>query len=528
MESPEIKNENTRLPISRYEEIAAIDLPQLLISLNNFPIVFDYEKVVGKIDPKNITRTLFESIVSEDKRFISIDLIDLPDARRFITKAALYQWYVNLNFNLIKESRYTIDRENLCNLMNREIFNGIVVNDPPVEIIDWGASLGLIKYASENNEYFFPLIRILSHMPPSLLTEAKNILSRIFIDKQIWNLSSEKICKEKNDAIFSLLDDRESYIIKARFGVSTEYTKTLEEVGECLSLTRERVRQLEACILQKFHKTEIWRNLSVFSFLCDFVNDSGNLLFDRIICRELGFKQFLCMLLEIPCIPSLSSNLLILANTEKNLSFIKQIKYFPDNVDADQIFQNIKSKIKDYLSYAEAKIIAEFWAQRFQKKINKEQRVYLALKKIGRPAHYSEITEMHNSVWPDYASSEHNVHAVLGRKHLGVVWIGIDGTFALKEWGYEQPTETLFKLVARIVKQKYECSHLPVSFAVIVAEVGKHRKLVNPHSLYLACHVNPCITNKQGTFIPKDETEYFKDQISAEKLDEIFRNFIKQ
>ena len=280
MKSSEIKNESARLlPISRYEEIAIINLPRLLISLNNFssfPIVFDYEKVAKKIDQKNIKQTLFESIISRDKRFISIDLIDLPGARRFIIKTALCMWYINLNFNLIKESRYIIDKKNLCNLMNREIFKGIVLNDPPIEIIDWGASLGLIKYVSENNEYFFPLARILSYMSSSLLTDAEEILSGFFIDKQIWNLSSEEICKEKNSAIFSMLDDRESYIIKARFGVSTEYSKTLQEVGEILGITRERVRQIEAGALRKLRKTKTWRSLFLLSFLCDFSSCHAN------------------------------------------------------------------------------------------------------------------------------------------------------------------------------------------------------------------------------------------------------------
>ncbi len=42
-----------------------------------------------------------------------------------------------------------------------------------------------------------------------------------------------------------LLDDRESAVLRMRFGLDDDGPMTLREIGETLSLTRERVRQLE-------------------------------------------------------------------------------------------------------------------------------------------------------------------------------------------------------------------------------------------------------------------------------------------
>jgi len=73
------------------------------------------------------------------------------------------------------------------------------------------------------------------------------------------------------------------------------------------------------------------------------------------------------------------------------------------------------------------------------KRLNKEQKVYLALRTIGKPAHSAKITEVYNSLFPEHPSTEYNLHAVLSLEKYGVVWIGIRSTFALKEWGYEHP-----------------------------------------------------------------------------------------
>jgi RNA polymerase primary sigma factor len=50
------------------------------------------------------------------------------------------------------------------------------------------------------------------------------------------------------------LDERENKVLRLRFGLDGLEPKTLKEIGECLDLTRERVRQIEREALGKLHE----------------------------------------------------------------------------------------------------------------------------------------------------------------------------------------------------------------------------------------------------------------------------------
>lgn len=71
-----------------------------------------------------------------------------------------------------------------------------------------------------------------------------------------------KTLKSSIDEIISSLDPREAEIIMKRYGFDGETPKTLEELGEMMGVSRERVRQLENRALEKLKKKALKKRLN--------------------------------------------------------------------------------------------------------------------------------------------------------------------------------------------------------------------------------------------------------------------------
>ena len=76
--------------------------------------------------------------------------------------------------------------------------------------------------------------------------------------------AANQILKEKLAEIISTLSEREQKIIKMRFGIGGGHPHTLEEVGAEFSVTRERIRQIEAKALSKLRKNKDTKKLHEF------------------------------------------------------------------------------------------------------------------------------------------------------------------------------------------------------------------------------------------------------------------------
>ncbi len=66
------------------------------------------------------------------------------------------------------------------------------------------------------------------------------------------------------EKLLELLTEREKIVILGRFGISDGITKTLEQLGAEMNVTRERVRQIEAKALLKLGRVARHRNLKEF------------------------------------------------------------------------------------------------------------------------------------------------------------------------------------------------------------------------------------------------------------------------
>ena len=70
--------------------------------------------------------------------------------------------------------------------------------------------------------------------------------------------------KEQTTQILSSLTPREERVLRMRFGIGMNTDHTLEEVGQQFSVTRERIRQIEAKALRKLKHPSRSRKLKSF------------------------------------------------------------------------------------------------------------------------------------------------------------------------------------------------------------------------------------------------------------------------
>ncbi|HIX64572.1 MAG TPA: sigma-70 family RNA polymerase sigma factor [Candidatus Mediterraneibacter colneyensis] len=69
--------------------------------------------------------------------------------------------------------------------------------------------------------------------------------------EEAMNLIAEK---EEVEELLGRLNERERSVIRLRYGLDGGKTHTLEEIGESLGVTRERVRQIEARAMEKLRR----------------------------------------------------------------------------------------------------------------------------------------------------------------------------------------------------------------------------------------------------------------------------------
>ncbi|SHO46223.1 sigma-70 family RNA polymerase sigma factor [Desulfopila aestuarii] len=70
--------------------------------------------------------------------------------------------------------------------------------------------------------------------------------------------------RECLNQVMSSLSPREAKVLRMRYGINVEYDHTLEEVGRCFAVTRERIRQIEAQAISKLKHPSRIEELRVF------------------------------------------------------------------------------------------------------------------------------------------------------------------------------------------------------------------------------------------------------------------------
>ncbi|MEV0589182.1 sigma-70 family RNA polymerase sigma factor [Nonomuraea sp. NPDC050310] len=79
-----------------------------------------------------------------------------------------------------------------------------------------------------------------------LIVEDEGLRVQEFLERQVFG--------DQLRRMIELLPPRESFILRARYGLAGRETQTYREIAECLGLTRERIRQLEKQALKRLRE----------------------------------------------------------------------------------------------------------------------------------------------------------------------------------------------------------------------------------------------------------------------------------
>jgi RNA polymerase sigma factor (sigma-70 family) len=75
-----------------------------------------------------------------------------------------------------------------------------------------------------------------------------------------FDAAAVALLRDEVNKMLAALDEREREILRLRFGLDRGQPRTLDEVGECFSLTRERIRQIEARAMSKLRPPSVDRD----------------------------------------------------------------------------------------------------------------------------------------------------------------------------------------------------------------------------------------------------------------------------
>lgn len=314
-------------------------------------------------------------------------------------------------------------------------------------------------------------------------------------EKTELNLTSDSLI---NDVLGSVDREREREIISRRFGLF-DRKETLEQIGEMLGITRERVRQLEKAVLIKLQglaeqgkikqvvtfQDKVLEELAKVGGVAKVSDLTASLVKDpsRIDQSRVAFLgQLSPKLLLVPeddfYFQSLvdSSNLDLKKIKSMTTNILTSIKKFNQpkpikDIAKDAGISDLKLASSLASTSKELATLNGLWGLLKWPTVNPKNirdKIYVILKENGHHMHFNEIAEAIRA--SDFKRKDVTTQAIHNEliKDKRFVLIG-RGIYALKEWGYSKGT--VADIIAEILKE----ASTPLHRDEIVKRVLKSR-----------------------------------------------------
>lgn len=305
--------------------------------------------------------------------------------------------------------------------------------------------------------------------------------------------------KEKVEAIVSYItQDREQEIISRRFGLN-DHKETLEQIGDLLGITRERVRQLEKAILTKLklaiEKEEIPQINSLEKELTKHLVDLGRVARTKDLASTMFGKSTDIDQARLTFIAELAPKLVAITENDNYYSGIGIKEYGDEKAikkRVDEIVALIKANKKpmtadqmhEKLNYEHPKQITALaslskklahlkgdWGLTRWPTVNPKNirdKIYVVLQEQEKPMHFTDIaTAIQESDFKRKNVTTQAIHNELIKDDRFVL-IG-RGIYALDSWGFNQGT------VADIIESVLRNANEPLHRDEIVSRVLKSR-----------------------------------------------------
>jgi hypothetical protein len=465
---------------------------------------------------------------SDDSRFILLSQPRLG-VEYFLPETTLFRWWASFNLRLANIHQPRLTEHQLTFALNSLRPEGPWFT-PPVDILAYGQEFGFVTPAWKPESYVFPLAHILSQATSMARRTFDTILAD-FASPEIRKRTMEEPIVEAIESILSQFDQRTSHIVKAREGLPPYERMTLEELGRVYGCTRERIRQIETKFWERSQCSPIGGLSTITALLAELMRNQGSLVLDSDHTNT-PFVCFLAKCLDVPFTRLKAGNFIVMGIAKLETTEAALSRSVNKGTDSKYVADKLDDSSLSYLVRGDLSRLAESLVRDKFSRMNRTEKVYLALKHIGKAANFSEVTETYNLLFRDDWVPERNVHAILSRcadpkvEQYGIVWTGIKGTYALKEHGYERPSLRLFDAVTKVVEEKYKETQKPVHISVITTELGKYRQFVNTGSLQFATGVNPRLERvSKDFFVPKDPQQAAQGENATSDLDRIIREF---